>query len=293
MSGGRPSQASPAIEAHALPLIPFGPTRLSRLILGANPVNGGSHLSGFVNRQMKEYFTPETVMALLRRAGEVGINCWQSGAVNVQQWRQFRQETGSDMQFISLAADRPDDPMPVEKLAEAGVLGIAHHGEVTDTLLKQGQLDTVQDFLKRVRDLGVQVGVSTHMPAVIEYVEERGWDIDFYMACAYERHRTREELLALLGHVPIPLREAYLESDPPRMFEAVRQTPRPCLVFKILAAGRLCDKPEHVEEAFRSTFAGIKPNDAVIVGVFPKYSDQVGQNAELTLRYSDLSQANG
>ena len=124
---------------------------------------------------------------------------------------------------------------------------------------------------------------------IIEYVEERGWDIDFYMACAYERHRTRKELLELLGHVPIPLREVYLESDPPRMFEAIRQTAKPCLVFKILAAGRLCDAPEQVEEAFRSTFAGLKPNDAVIVGMYPQYSDQVGHNAELTRKYSRLS----
>jgi hypothetical protein len=293
MSSDRPGSASAAVEAQALPAVPFGPVQLSRLILGANPVNGGSHLSGFVNRQMKEYFTPENVGALLRRADEVGINCWQSGPVNVQQWREFREQTGSDMQFISLAADRPDDPMPVEKLASAGVLGIAHHGEVTDTLFKQGELDGIRDSLKRVRDAGIQVGVSTHMPAVIEYVEARGWDIDFYMACAYERHRTREELRELLGHVPIPLREVYLESDPSRMFEAIRRTARPCLVFKILAAGRLCEKPEPVAEAFRSTFAGIKPTDSIIVGMFPKYSDQVGQNAELTLKYSPLSDGNG
>jgi len=272
-----------------LPQIPFGPVQLSRLILGANPVNGGSHFSVFLNRQMKAYFTPENVMALLHRADEVGINCWQSGPVNVPQWRQFREETGSEMQFISLAADQPDDPKAVEKLAEAGVLGIAHHGEVTDTLFKQGKLDEIQGFLKRVRDSGAQVGVSTHMPAVIEHIEERGWDIDFYMACAYERHRTREELLELLGHVPIPVREVYLESDPPRMFEAVQQTERPCLAFKILAAGRLCDAPEQVEEAFRSTFAGLKPNDAAIVGMYPEYSDQVGHNAELTRKYSGLS----
>ena len=35
--------------------------------------------------------------------------------------------------------------------------------------------------------------------------------------------------------------------------------------LKILAAGRLCDKPEWVEAAFKSTFEQIKANDAVIV----------------------------
>jgi hypothetical protein len=120
---------------------------------------------------------------------------------------------------------------------------------------------------------------------VVETIEERGWDIDFYMTCVYERHRTREELLEHLGHVPIPLREVYLESDPPRMYAAMRSTAKPCLAFKILAAGRLCDSAETVEAAFRSTFEGIKPQDAAIVGIYPEYSDQVAEDVALTIRY--------
>ena len=109
------------------------------------------------------------------------------------------------------------------------------------------------------------------------------------MCCVYERHRTREELQALLGHVPIPVREVYLESDPPRMFKVMRQTDMPCLTFKILAAGRLCDKQEWVEAAFESTFRQIKPNDAVIVGMYPEYENQPAINAEYVRRFSDLS----
>ena len=56
--------------------------------------------------------------------------------------------------------------------------------------------------------------------------------------------------------------EAYLPPDPPRMFKSIQQTKRPCLAFKILAAGRLSERREWVEQAFRDTFAGIKPSDA-------------------------------
>ena len=38
---------------------------------------------------------------------------------------------------------------------------------------------------------------------------------------------------------PLPVGEVYLQKDPARMYEAVRRTKRPCLAFKILAAGRL------------------------------------------------------
>ena len=89
--------------------------------------------------------------------------------------------------------------------------------------------------------------------------------------------------------MPIPVKEVYLEDDPPRMYKVMHQTNKPCLAFKILAAGRLCDKPEWVEAAFESTFRQIKANDAVIVGMYPEYEDQVAINAELVRRFSHLS----
>jgi hypothetical protein len=99
--------------------------------------------------------------------------------------------------------------------------------------------------------------------------------------CVYERHRSAEELKKYLGHVPVSPGEVYLRDDPPRMFKAIRQTKRTCLAFKILAGGRRYD----VEQAFRETFAGIKPTDAVIVGIYDRYSDQAGQNAGLARRF--------
>ncbi len=276
--------------AGRLPQIPFGTHSISRLILGANPIHGGSHLSVFVNQQMRRYFTEESVTALLRRCQDLGINTWQSSGGDHARWQRFR-EQGGQMHYMCIAGPDPGNPGLVQQLAEAGVLGIAHHGETTDGLFKQGKLDEAQDFLKQVRDAGVRVGLSTHMPAVIEYVEEKGWDVDYYMTCVYERHRSREDLKRLLGYTPLPVPEVYLEEDPPRMCQVIRQTPKTCLAFKILAAGRLSERAAWVEEAFRFTFANIKPNDGIIVGMYPEYSDQPGENAAFTRRFSSLSQA--
>jgi hypothetical protein len=189
--------------------------------------------------------------------------------------------TGSKMQIISLAS-KPDQLPP---LAEAGCLGVAHHGELTDRLFKAGKLDEIKDFLKRVRDSGMQVGVSTHMPAVVDAIESAGWDLDYYMTCVYERHRSAEELKKLLGYVPIPVNEVYLEEDPPRMFAAVQKTKRICLAFKILAAGRLSDRKPWVEKAFRQTFESIKPSDGAIIGIYDRYTDQPGEDAAYTKRF--------
>lgn len=275
--------------APQMPTVPFGSHALSRLILGANPINGGSHLSRFVNRQMRAYFTPQRVQDLLRHCQAWGINTWQSGpGANLEAWQAFR-TAGGKMHYVSLARKEPDRPSLIAELAAAGVIGIAHHGEVTDVFWKEGQIDHVREFCRQVRDAGVMVGVSTHIPNVVDHIVSAGWDVDFFMCCVYERHRTREELKARLGDVPIPLKEVYLESDPPRMFEAMRQTDKPCLAFKILAAGRLCDYQEQVEQAFEETFRQLKSNDAVIVGMYPEYEDQVALNAEYVRRFSHLS----
>lgn len=271
-----------------LPQIAFGPHRLSRLIAGSNTINGGSHLSRFVNAQMKRYFTPEQVQSFFRRCEELGVNAYQASKHNLDAYTRYL-EQGGKLHYLSLWREDPDDPDELQRLAAAGTIGVAYHGEYTDVLWKEGHIGVVRRECAKIRDAGMLVGVSTHIPDVVDHIVSEGWDVDFFMCCVYERHRTREELQALLGHVPIPVKEVYLEDDPPRMFKAMRQTDKPCLAFKILAAGRLCDRPEWVEQAFESTFRQIKANDAVIVGMYPEYEDQVAINAGLVRRFSHLS----
>ncbi|MFW5692761.1 MAG: hypothetical protein ACOCWL_00960 [Thermoguttaceae bacterium] len=282
VGGAGAGRAAEADDETQLPQISLGKHQISRLVCGANCFNAGSHLSTFVNRQMREYYTPEQIVKTLRRCMEVGINAFQSHLVNEEVYRRAC-EDGGKLQFISLA--RGGDQNYLDRLGELGAIGVAHHGEVTDQLFKAGRLDEVHEFLKRVRDTGMQAGVSTHMPDVVDAVESKGWDLDFYMTCVYERHRSADDLRKLLGHVPIPVGEVYLTEDPPRMFKAIRQTRRPCLAFKILAAGRLSDRPQWVEQAFRETFASIKPTDGVIVGIYDRYTDQPAECAALVRKY--------
>jgi hypothetical protein len=77
-----------------------------------------------------------------------------------------------------------------------------------------------------------------------------------------------------------PLGEVFVPNDPPRMFEAIRRVKKTCFAYKILAAGRVTDSARDIDNAFRTVFASIKPQDCVIVGMYPRYTDQVRENAE-------------
>lgn len=271
-------------QVSSMPTVPFGSHRLSRLIVGANCINGGSHLSRFVNEQMLAYFTDEQIASHLDDCRAQGINTWQSGYGNLGFYARYQQENGK-LNYITLTEYEDDVPQALlEELVASGAVGIAHHGEATDVLFKRGEIDRIKDFISRahdtVGDSGVQIGVSTHMPAVIDYIESAGWDVDFYMTCVYERHRSREALKELLGYVPIPTPEVYLEEDPPRMYRMIQQTDKTCLAFKILGASRRCSTQEEVAAAFQFAFSNIKAKDAVVVGMFPKHVDQIALNIQ-------------
>ena len=95
--------------------------------------------------------------------------------------------------------------------------------------------------------------------------------------------KLRDHWNAVLQHKP--LHEMYLEGIPDLMCPVIRQVEKPVLAYKILAAGRLADRPAEIEKAFEYAFQNIKPNDGVIVGMFPKFRDQVTESARLTIQY--------
>jgi hypothetical protein len=54
---------------------------------------------------------------------------------------------------------------------------------------------------------------------------------------------------------------------------------KPCLVYKVLAAGRRVGSAAEVRECFKTALANVKPTDALIVGMYQQHGDQVGENA--------------
>src|SRR5450830_307254 len=91
-----------------LPQIDFGSSKISRLVAGANTINGGSHLSRFTNMQMKSYFTTELILEHLRLCELAGINTWQSSYGNLDLYRLHR-EQGGMLQFITLGCDSENE----------------------------------------------------------------------------------------------------------------------------------------------------------------------------------------
>jgi hypothetical protein len=265
-----------------LPTIKLGPHQVTRLIIGGNPIYGHSHFNKLFSQHMVAWHTPQRVVELLKRCEQAGINCWQNSYADrtLKDLDRYRVAHGK-MHWLCLG--KPDWDQHPERIADAAKrkpIGIAPHGALAERLHRAKKLGVLTDLLKRIRDQKVLVGLSAHNPALIELAEEKGWDVDYYMCCLYYLTRPRKEYQELLGN-DLPLGEIYLPSDPPRMFKVVKAVKKPCLVYKILAAGRRVGNKAEVQQCFKTALENIKPTDAMIVGMYQEHGDQVGENAEV------------
>ncbi len=272
-----PAQRSSGIK---MPMVEFGKIQISRLIVGVNPFLGGPHFNDIYAAMMKEWYTPDRVVEVLQRCEQYGINAFNYAPIGRAQadWERYLAR-GGKMHLVAQATT--DDP--AELVNTVRPIAAWVQGERTDNAYRAGKMETIRDYCKKLRDLGVSVvGVGSHIPEVLALVEDAGWDVDFYAGCVYNRRRTPEEIRKLLGgEFPEMPNEVYLQDDPPRMYRFFRQTKKPCCAFKILAAGRI----RNAEAAFKLAFKSIKPTDFVCVGMCPLVKDEVKENASLTSRY--------
>jgi hypothetical protein len=264
----------------ALPTVDFFGHQISRLICGGNPLSGFSHFSSEMDREMVDYYTMPNLMALLDECLNQGINTFQSRG-DRHQMRMFHEHKlgGGKIQWIAQTASEFKNIFSnIAEIASYSPIAIYHHGTHVDNSWHEGKIDQVADIVKAIKDKGLPAGIGSHIPEVIEYAEEKGWETDFYMCCFYNLARKYKS-------APAEDQDAYAQDkfpagDPDRMTGVMRGIEKPCIGFKIMAASRNCDAPENTRQAFQYSFDNIKAGDIVDVGMLQKHKNQVKENAD-------------
>ena len=265
----------------SLPTVNFFGHEVSRLICGGNPLSGFSHVSAELDREMIEYYNMPNLLALLDDCWAQGINTFQSRG-DRHQMRMYleHQQNGGKMKWIAqTASEFASIPGNIAEIAQYKPIAIYHHGTHTDNSWHTGAIDKVRDLIKAIHDQGLPAGVGTHIPEVVEYIEEKGWENDFYMCCFYNLARQYKSAPAV--DQDAYKRDKFPAEDPARMTALMRQVRKPCIGFKLMAASRNCTTLQTTEEAFRFAFDNIKPTDITNVGIFQKHKNQAEENAAL------------
>ena len=254
-----------------LPAVRWGKYEITRVLVGHNPQKGTSHFSQEMSDQMRQWFDDGHVHGrqLLRRCGQLGINTCQMGGENMEEMLRAHYAEGGKLQWIATFYSGPGKGK--EELARIlkmrpRPIGAQHFGATTDSLMREGKIDQALDTLKMFRDAGL---LCTHNHEVIDYAEDKGWDVDFYQGCFY--HST-DGLNRKDGS------EVFEESTRRSMVKTIKQVSKPCMAFKVLGGNRHCRTPAGVERALRFALENIKPTDVVILGMWQKYKDQVAEN---------------
>lgn len=273
-----------------IPTVDFFGAQVSRLFLGDNPINGHSYIPNLhTGEEMMDYFTAQTTVEALFEAERLGYTtCLPlANGFMLRVIRQYRNE-GGKINWIF----QPYPPIAVEvnvrQMMTCDPIATYHQGTTTDVLVEAGEVDVLRGNIRKLKASGKPVGLGTHAPETILRSEEEDWGVDFYMACL---HNTRKRgghpssfITGKKKHIK------FFVEDRQEMLAVIRQVPKPCIAFKILAGGQLFygkppeEIPGIVEDAFRETFEGIKPTDLATVGFFQRDKDQLKENAEIAAK---------
>jgi len=263
-----------------LPTVDFCGYTMTRLIIGGNPFRGNSHVNDELNADMREFHTVGNVVRTLLRARACGINTMQSrGDETIFEMVDAFREAGGQMHWIvQTASEKPDLFANIRDIAARDPVGIYWHGSNTDAMWKAGRIDEIRDYLKAIRDTGKLVGIASHIPKVLRYIETNAWDVDFYMVCLYNLEKVARESALVSGRL---FEEPFDDEDRETACDFIRDTNKPCIAYKVLGASRKAGTPTDVREAFQFVFDRIKPGDVIDVGMFQKYMDQVAMNCAI------------
>ena len=188
-------------EIAMLQTVPFGPHQISRLIIGGNPFSGNSHVSREMDNEMMDFYNTENIKKVLFDCQSHGISAMQLRADRhlTRIIREYRLG-GGNMQWIAQTCPELGDfAGSVRGMMEYKPIAIYHHGTITDNLFKDGKIAELKDRLAAIRATGALVGLGSHMPELVEYSEEHGFDVDFYMTCVYNLSKVQRQSSSITG----------------------------------------------------------------------------------------------
>jgi len=259
----------------SLPHVNFAGLDVTRLIIGGNPFSGFSHQSRERDAEMLDYYTVARIKETLARAEAAGINTaiMRCDAHIQRLLREYYNEGGQIQWIAQVPGDRSlvGFAAEVRRMAAAGAKAAYLHGGLLDACYADRDAEGLARLVDALREGGVPVGTAGHAPEAHLWAHELDLPLDFHVVCFYN-----------CGSLHDGKGEKFKEDDPPHAIEAIQQIEKPCIAYKIMAAGRV-----EPRAAFERAFANIKPGDVVNVGIYRGDNDgMVEENARLVAEIS-------
>lgn len=178
------------------PRTTVGGVSLSRMLIGTNWMLGWSHTSPAADKLITDkYDAPEKFFPMFKAFLDEGVDSLMGviGGMPILQdaMKYAEDKTGKeiikiDTPFINVEDSpeaRREAEAVIKKSAQAGAKFCLIHHSCAEQLVSKldRKIHRLDDYTKMIRDAGMIPGLSAHMPELIVYTDENGYDIETYI----------------------------------------------------------------------------------------------------------------
>lgn len=180
----------------AFPRTTVGGVSLSRMIIGTNWMLGWSHTGAAADCLIrKRHASAEPIAALVETFLRAGVDTLMAplagkdhllAGIRMAEERAGRKTILIDTPVINVD-DTPGARAAAEKVISeskrnGATFCLLHHSSVEQLVNKNRQtIDRLPDYLKMIRDHGLIPGLSAHMPELVVYSDQNGYDVETYI----------------------------------------------------------------------------------------------------------------
>ena len=255
---------------------------LSRMLIGTNWLLGWSHTSASADEMIKQrYDSAQAFRPVLESYLRQGVDSIMAPfGLSPQLTRAVKeteQHLGREIIMIDTptldvsdsAQGRQTAQKTIRESAQRGAkLCLIHHTSAEQLVNKNlGQIVRLDDYTKMIRDAGMVPGLSAHMPELVVYSDQNGYDVQTYI-----------QIFNCMGF----LMQVEIES----VAYIIHNAKKPVMTIKAMAAGR-CSPYVGLTFAWNA----IRPQDMVTVGAFTPQEAQADIEISLAAiqhRFPDL-----
>lgn len=264
------------------PRTTVGGISLSRMIMGSNWILGYSHRGPAQDGMITSRFdTKQKIAPMIEAYLGYGVDTMMAPFGNsdelVAAVKDTEQKLGREVIMVDTPIINVDNTETGRREAEATIkacsdrgskICLIHHSSVEQLVNKNtATIDRLDDYTKMIRDAGLVPGLSAHMPELITYSDENGYDVETYI-----------QIYNAMGF----LMQVEIET----VASIINNAQKPVMTIKPMAAGRCTPYV-----GFNFVWNTLRDIDMVTVGAFTP--DEVHEDVEISFaalerRFPDL-----
>ena len=245
---------------------------LPRMLIGTNWMLGWSHRSVAADTMIKNaYQKPEDFFPVIEAYLQYDINALMGiigelplmgEAINYAEEKTGKKIIRIDTPILNVSDTpeaRKEAEAVIKRSAQAGATFCLPHHSCVEKLVdkEKGVIRRIDDYTSMIREAGMIPGLSAHMPELIVYSDEHGYDVETYI-----------QIFNCLGFL--------MQIEIETIASIIHNAKKPVMTIKSMAAGRVTP---YVGLTF--SWNALRLIDMVTVGAFR--ANEVHEDVEISL----------